>query len=96
MKTTDPDLWKCKRCDLPLSRCKCRGIAARVVAFGAALALLAAPIQAQCDCEIVPEPIIGTPCNSDAPHACYDHQIYMPMVSTADTIVGDDAIIEQP
>ncbi len=61
-----------------------------------ALALLATPIQAQCDCEIVPEPIIGTPCNSDAPHACYDHQVYMPLVSTADVIVGDDAIIEEP
>lgn len=96
MKTTDPDLWKCKRCGLPLLFCKCRGVVTRVFVFGVALALLAMPIQAQCDCEIVPEPIIGTPCNSDAPHACYDHQIYMPIVTAADIIVGDDAIVENP
>jgi hypothetical protein len=80
MRTTDPDLWKCKRCGLPMSRCKCRGVAARVFVFGVALALLATPIQAQCDCEIVPEPIIGIPCNSDAEYLCYDYQIYLPIL----------------
>lgn len=62
---------------------------------GVALALAATPLQAQCGCEIVPEPIIGPgPCHSDTPWGCYPHQVWLPVLSTADIAVGDDAIIE--
>ena len=87
MKTTDPDLGKCKRCGLPLSRCKCRGVAAKVVIVGVALALLAMPLQAQT--------IVGPgPCSSDTPWGCYEYRQHLPMLIYDDITVGDDATAE--
>lgn len=81
--TTDSDLWKCKRCGLPLSSCRCSGYPRRTKAAVMALALallMTQGAQAQCGCESTPEPIIGTPCNSDAPHTCYDYQVYLSVI----------------
>jgi hypothetical protein len=84
MKTTDPDLWTCKRCGLRLRDCRCsyRRIAGVLGAAGVMLALLATPMQAQ----TAPPPIIGPgagPCHSDTPHWCYAHQVWLPLVAVA-------------
>lgn len=93
MRTTDPEIWKCPRCGLPVRICggNCQRSRRRwrtgVLTAGMALALLATPLQAQT--------IVGPgPCHSDTPWGCYWHRVLLPMISTADIIVGDDAIIE--
>ena len=92
-KATDPDLWTCKRCGLRLRDCRCtyrrrRGV---LLAAGVALALLAAPLQAQCGCEGEPEPepivepIIGPgigPCSDRTPYLCDPHQLWLPLAVT--------------
>lgn len=96
MSTTDPDLWKCPRCGLPLRICggNCRRRAGRkwrgVLAAGVALALLATPAQAGCHClPVEPEPVVPIvgpgigPCSSDAPHWCYPQQVWLPILAVA-------------
>ena len=86
MATTDPDLWKCPRCDLPLRICggNCRRRAGRkwrgALATGVMLALLASPVRAQ------EPPIIGPgigPCNDRTPYLCDPHQVWLPLLAVA-------------
>lgn len=87
MGTTDPDMWRCARCGLRLRDCRCcyGGGVLLAMLFSVAVMLLATPVRAQCDCELVPEPIIvgPGPCHSDMPHWCYPHRVWLPILAVA-------------
>lgn len=87
-RTTDPDMWTCKRCGLRLRdyRCSYRRRCGVLVSAGVALALLATPVAAQ---QIGPGP-----CHSETQYGCYQHRLHLPMLIYDEITVGDDATPE--